>query len=273
MFLEKLKDGYVKKTIIKMTSKTYDCNFCKRSYREKVNYDRHIVCCEFLYKTKKEQDHEIDLSIPIPSQTEMFQIIQHLSCRIQKLEKENKKLNQITRKKQNILELLNTPEYCSSIELTFSEWIKNHILTNVHDNLEIVYKNDLLHGLYSVFDNAISNFNFNKLPIQTFENSNAFYVFQNSENNNKQWVRYTSPQLDKYIRRITNQFAYDFQDYWYEPHKQLIETQEDYNDLYLNYYEKILGGKISESIRFQKLKKHIFNQIKQSPKSIIEFTV
>ena len=31
----------------------YQCGFCKREYKEKFNYDRHKVCCEFLCKTRR----------------------------------------------------------------------------------------------------------------------------------------------------------------------------------------------------------------------------
>ena len=85
---------------------TYDCQYCNRNYKEKFNYDRHLLCCEFLFKSRREQNHEIDLLGPIPSQREMYQLIQHMSVRIDKLEKENIRLRQVNTRKYNILEQL-----------------------------------------------------------------------------------------------------------------------------------------------------------------------
>ena len=77
--------------------------------------------------------------------------------------------------------------------------------------------------------------------------------------------------MDKYLRRISNQFLYDFKQYWYDEHSNLIETTEKYNDLYLDYHGRILGGKTSEDTIFQKLRKHIFINVKQTTKSVIEY--
>lgn len=254
-----------------MTS-TYDCQHCKRSYREKFNYDRHLLCCEFLFKSRREHNNERDLLAPIPTPSEMYQIIQYMSVRIDKLEKENQRLTRITRKKYNILEQLNSPESIDSMTMTFSEWIKQNILPEVHNHLQCVYDKDLLEGLKSVITSAINKFDINIIPIRTFDNSTTFYVFNCIENNIKKWIKMQNNDLDKYLRRISNQFLYDFKGYWYDVYKTQIETTEKYNELYLEYHGKVLGGKTSEENLFQKLRKHIFTHVKQSPKSMIEYT-
>ena len=52
---------------------------------------------------------------------------------------------------------------------------------------------------------------------------------------------------------------------------ELIKTNEKYSEMYLEYHGKILGGKITEDTLFQKLRKHIFTNVKQSPKAIVEY--
>lgn len=253
-----------------MTS-TYDCQHCKRSYREKFNYDRHLLCCEFLFKSRREQNNEIDLLAPVPTQREMYQIIQHMSLRIDKLEKENTRLRQVTTRKYNILEQLNLQDNIDKMNLTFSEWIKQHILPEVHNSLQKVYTHDLLDGLKDVISRAINKFDLIMIPIRTFDNSTSFYIFNTDKDNNKKWIKIQISDLDKYLRRISNQFLYDFKQYWYDEHSNLIETTEKYNDLYLDYHGRILGGKTSEDTIFQKLRKHIFINVKQTTKSVIEY--
>ena len=84
-------------------SSTYDCKYCKRNYKEKFNYDRHLLCCEFIFKSRREQNNEADLLAPIPTQREMYQLIQHMSIRIDKLEKDNQRLQQVAKRKHNVL--------------------------------------------------------------------------------------------------------------------------------------------------------------------------
>jgi len=250
---------------------THDCQYCKRTYREKFNYDRHLLCCEFLFKSRREQNNEHDLLAPIPTQHEMYQLIQHMSLRIDKLEKENQRLVQVTRRKYNIIEQLNSQESIDGMTMTFSEWIKQNILPEVRNSLQCVYDNDLFEGLKNVITSAINKFDINIVPIRTFDNSTTFYVFNSIENNVKKWIKMPNNDLDKYLRRISNQFLYDFKEYWYDVYKTQIETSEKYNDLYLEYHGKVLGGNITEDNLFQKLRKHIFIHVKQSPKTVIEY--
>ena len=255
------------------TASTYNCRYCKREYREKFNYDRHIQCCEFTFKSRREQNNEIDMLAPAPSHHEMYQFIQHLSVRVDKLEKENKRLHQVARKKQNILELMNSPETLERMDITFSEWVKQNILGEIPKYLQTVYDDDLLSGLKSVISSAINNFDIMRLPIRTFDNSTSFYIFKTDENKVNRWMKINVTDLDKYLRRISNQFMYDFKEHWYDVNKDRVETEETYNEMYLEYYGKILGGKrMSEETRFQKLRKHIYDMIKQTPKTVIEYT-
>lgn len=248
-----------------------NCHYCKRTYKEKFNYDRHLLCCEFLHKSRREQNNERDLLAPPPTPSEMYQLIQYMSIRIDKLEQENQRLTQITRRKYNILDQLNQQESIDSMPMTFSEWIKQHILPEVHNSLQTVYNSNLFDGLKHVITSAINKFDINIVPIRTFDNSNTFYVFNSIENNVKKWVKMQNNDLDKYLRRISNQFLYDFKEYWYDIYKNQIETSEKYNELYLEYHGKVLGGKTTEDMLFQKLRKHIFTHVKQTQKSVIEY--
>lgn len=249
----------------------HNCQYCNRSYKEKFNYDRHLLCCEFVFKSRREQNNEIDLLGPVPTQREMYQLIQHMSIRIDKLEKENTRLRQVTTRKYNILEQLNSPDNIERMNMTFSEWIKQHILPEVHNSLQKVYNIDLLEGVKDVIIRAINKFDLFMIPIRTFDNSTSFYIFNADKENTKKWIKIPIADLDKYLRRISNQFLYDFKQYWYDEHSNLIETTEKYNDLYLDYHGKMLGGKISEDTLFQKVRKHIFINVKQTTKGVIEY--
>jgi len=252
-------------------STTYDCNYCKRTYKEKFNYDRHLLCCEFLFKSRREQNNEIDLLAPIPTQHEMYRLIQHMSTRIDKLEKDNRRLQQVAKRKYNILEYLNSDESVSHMTMTFSEWIKKEILPDVHNSLPSVYENDLLGGLKHLMTNAINKMDTNAVPIRTFDSSNTFYIFNLDETGTKKWMKIQNNDLDKYLRRISNQFLYDFKTYWYDVHSEQINTTEKYNELYLNYHGKVLGSNMTKDTLFQKLRKDIFTQVKQNIKSIVEY--
>ena len=266
------------------TGNFHNCNFCKKQFHQKFNYDRHVLCCEFFHKSNKERENEIDIAQQLPTQLEMYQLMQHMMMRIHKLEDENIKLKRFKKSKMNALEWLNDRTKCAPPAITFSDWIRTHILPSVKDYLDIVFKQDLLTGLIAVFDNSISQFNISDIPICSFDsNLSTIYVYKNAVDVNTstiseseqqlKWIKIANTDLDKYLRRISNQFQYDFKTHWYDPHKDDIENDEKYSEMYIDYYKQILGGKMSDETRFHKLRQYLSNHTKRNLKTVIEYDI
>lgn len=260
------------------TGDYHNCQFCKKQFHQKFNYDRHVLCCEFISKSTKERENDIDITQQLPTQLEMYQLMQHMMMRIHKLENENLKLKRFKKSKMSALEWLNDPNKCPPPTFTFSDWIRNNILPNVKDYLETVFHQNLLTGLMSVFEQSISQFNVTDLPICSFDSKlSDIYVFKKTELNENEnelrWMKISNTDLDKYLRRVANQFTYDFKSCWYELHKEEIETDEKYSEMYIDYYKQIIGGKMSEDTLFHKLRQYLSSQVKRNLKSVVEYDI
>jgi len=251
----------------------YNCNHCNKEYRLKHNHDRHVIVCEFLSKSRLEQNDELDvMEENIPTIVGLYKIIQSLSIRMDKLEKENSKLRQYSKKRINIVHWLNDSK--SQPDICFDEWITNAVLPLVSKCLDTVYNNNLLEGLKQLFTTILEN-KLDILPIRCFDNKpNVFYIYQNIENQLK-WSIIITKEFDRQLNRIGNQFILDFKNNWYLLYREKIETDEKYKDMYINYYQKILGGddKMTDESRFQKLKIHLYQKMKENIKSIVEYDV
>jgi hypothetical protein len=251
----------------------YQCCFCKREYKEKFNYDRHKVCCEFLCKSRREQLNELDQIEKLPTQKEMYMLIQELALRNEKLEKEIAKLKQVQKQKINILEWLNSPNNPNNPMMHFNEWISKVVFPEIKNLLEIVYQTNLSTGLMNLFQNIIKMDDLNKLPIRAYENkSNTFYIFQEKEGG-FEWKIITNDEFNKILSKISHQFIVQFKNNWFIPNQEKIEHDENYKDMYVNYYKSILGGneRISDESRNQKIRQFIYSIIKQNIKSIVEY--
>jgi hypothetical protein len=251
----------------------YQCSFCKREYKEKFNYDRHKVCCEFLCKSRREQLNELDQIEKLPTQKEMYMLIQELALRNEKLEKEIAKLKQVQKQKINILEWLNSPNNSNNPMMHFNEWILKVVFPEIKNLLEIVYQTNLSTGLMNLFQNIIKTDDLNKLPIRAYENkSNTFYIFQEKEGG-FEWKIITNDEFNKILSKISHQFIVQFKNNWFIPNQEKIEHDENYKDMYVNYYKSILGGneRISDESRNQKIRQFIYSIIKQNIKSIVEY--
>jgi hypothetical protein len=245
-----------------MNNSRYSCNFCKREHRLKFNHDRHVQTCEFLSKSKREQNNEIDSFEKIPTQKEMFQLIQELSIRISKLEKENSELKNSVRIKikRNFNDILNQTV---KPEFNFNHW-KDMILNTIENFLETVYNNDLLHATNELFLHFINNYG-DKLPIRAYDiKSNIFYIYD-SDNT---WTPLSNIEFDKFLAVVSHRFLVDFNRCWCQVHCDKIAKVESYKLMYLDYYKKILGGdRISDENRYKRVRQFIYNKIKINIKS------
>jgi len=250
----------------------YQCAFCKREYKEKFNYDRHTVCCEFLCKTRREQLNDIDKIEKIPTQKEMFMLIQELALRNEKLEKEITKLKHVQKQKINILEWLNST-YSSKPNIVFMDWVLQVVYSEINNILEIVYQTNLSNGLIKLFENIITIDNINTIPIRAYENkTNVFYIYTKTLHE-FEWKIISNDEFNRILSKICHQFIVQFKNNWFIPNETKIENDENYKDMYINYYQRILGGneRISNETRYQKIRNFIYTKTKQNIKSITEY--
>jgi hypothetical protein len=239
----------------------HTCKYCGRDYKEKFNHDRHAQTCEFLSKTRREQDNEIDSFEKLPTPKEMFLLIQELSIRIEKIEKENTELkNIITHKiRKNFTDFLNQ---INPPDFAFDEFI-TMMVNDVEKYLPIVYEKDLLKANIELFNYFVEKYN-DKLPIRAFDiKQNIFYIYD-SEN---RWSVISNQEFDKILARISYRFLVEFNRCWYLVNKDKLQD-DNYKEMYFDYYRKILGGeRISDESRYQRIRAHIYNKIKKNIKS------
>lgn len=249
----------------------YECHYCKKQYREKYKHDRHILICEFFYKSQREiKDIAENIEEKIPSTRELYLIMQDMMFRIKKLEDENKKLKQIQNKKINILEWLNTS---TKPKLTLARWINEHIIPNVNKYLETVFEENLVTGITKLIEEAISLFDIEELPLRTFENKpNVFFIYK-KEDDKHIWLQISSTVFDKYITVISQQFVIDFNNKWYLENKSKIDSDETYKDMYVTRYKNIIGGNTSEEQNNKRIREYIFKQLLTNIKTIVEYDI
>jgi hypothetical protein len=256
----------------------YQCKFCRKEYKEKFNLDRHVVCCEYFHKTIRQQDNEAEVSAEyIPPPNKMYLLIQDLMLRVDKLEKENAKLKSVQKRKMNIIEWLNQSSRPPPI-ISFDQFM-SILLESVPQHLEDVFSDNLLSGLQKLFTNCITKLGTGmlELPLCAFANRpNTFYVYQPIENNSTlyHWKMFSAEEFDTCIERIANRFIYAFKHNWYLVYKDRILTDEKYKDMYVEYYQKVLGCQhMTSSTRCNKVRQFVYQLIKQQIKSIVEYDI
>jgi len=249
----------------------YKCKYCFTSYKEKFNYDRHVGFCEFSFKSTKEIENEIEAFDKTPTITELFSYVKELSVRVIKLEKENNQLKQFAskqRKRIDVLDWLNNRYDCIP-ETDFTNWMTS---LPVETYLEQVFEYDLLTALLKCFDALFENLD--KLPIRAFsQKSNIFYVYDKYTVDNEEklgWQQIPNKQLDKWFSFVAQKMITEFKN-WYEQNKTRIDSDEQAREQYYDNFQKVLGGKMSDSTRNHRLRQACYTKLKMNLKNVVEF--
>ena len=221
-----------------MSSSTsnYCCKYCKKGYIKKHNFDRHVSTCEFFYKTKDEQADILDNHTRVPSMREMYSLLQDMSLRIQKLEKDNTNLRQTANRQANPLTMLKIIKP----EIGFSDWLVKYVLPDINQHLDTVLNNTLYDGIHNLLEQVFDDIHDRSyLPIQFVSSKQmTLYVYDSNSENKNTWKMLTNSELNKHIGTITRRFHVEF-GIWWENKRALLNEQDD--ELFPGYFGKIFS--------------------------------
>jgi hypothetical protein len=222
--------------------------------------------------SRREQENEVEMSEPPPSLQNMYRLLQELAFKVNKVEKENTILKQRLQQrcKVNVLEWLNKQPTEIQPKITFEDWVEQELLSNVHAHLSTVYSNNLIMGVVDLWKEAIGAGL--TVPIKLFDNRpSSIYLYTTNESGVHTWIQATPAILDKQIKRIFRQFVAKFKTNWYDKHVNKIHVDEEYTNMYIKYYQKILGeSKYTTDETCQKIRHQLYLLIKQKVNNVID---
>jgi len=130
-------------------------------------------------------------------------IINEISNRLNKLEEKNLELTKIIEdiQKNNInksSKILDKIENKSTPSILYNDWIE-HIFLLIPSKLEIVFKNDLLKGIYQLLKESIENFE--SIPICAYNKKKLVFYYYNKETEKKVY----EPQINQTKEEFTKE--------------------------------------------------------------------
>jgi len=232
------------------------CEYCSRNFRFKDLYDQHVITCEFFYRKKREKDRDIDTFEHLPTQQELYKLVQQLTIQCFNLQKdvEKMKIANNSRTKKSITETLNSSTAIKPIH-SFEEWvmIKREV---THEYLECVYKEDLIAGIKMYITDLIHSEKTN-MPMRTMpEKSNTIYVYSGVDSQIPTWKIMLNDQFERWITRISHRFLQEYSNIQ-QANIEKIYSNDDENEKNIIFMMKITGGKMSFEKRCSELKKFI----------------
>jgi hypothetical protein len=246
------------------------CSFCGKSYKKRLNLDKHITICELLQNSKKSKIYmEDDDEFIVPSQYKMYEMLIELGKKYNKLEEKVDNMEKWVvkkKKKINMIEWLNSNIFPN---ILFNKLIEKIIIT--HEDIKYLLNNTFYDSLNEVFLKTIYNLNETDNPIFAFiQKSNVFYVYDNLEDEKKGWIELSREKFINFINKVHMKFINVFSEW-----KKINNEEVKKNDLFATSCDKTLVKLMSFEVKvesiFNKIKNIMYSNMKKDLKALIEF--
>ena len=252
----------------------YSCVHCQRNYQRKLYFDRHVIACEFLSKSKREHTIEFEELADTPSVRELYAIIMGLASKCKQLETKLdavSKWTRITKQKLNIVEWLNTNHRAPEMQ-DYDAWFNEIKVEPQH--LHQLFETDYVQGVMAFLKERLPSpeNNNNKddvRPLRAFTSKeNAFYIYRQTEN---QWLNLDLAAFNKLMYLLDKLFMGEFIK-WQNANKHKISS-DDFPEIYSNNMKKIMGGNNTREQLYSRIKKELYMYIRSDPPNIMEYEV
>jgi uncharacterized protein YeeX (DUF496 family) len=248
------------------------CIHCGKSYKKRVNMEKHSVICELLQLSRKkksaakDEDDEMDVSLQPPSQQKMFQMLIELGQKFNKLEEKVEEINKWVvkkKKKINVLDWLNSnikPATCF-----------DHILDKIiidDEDIKFLFDNSFNDLLNELFTRTIyTNNQSEDSPMFAFvQKVNVFYIYD-SDNI---WIELPRERLIKFLNKVHMKIFTAFYE-WKKTRTSQIRADPHLATKCDKTLIKLTSIEFKQEATLSKMKSLIYSKMKTDLKGLLEY--
>jgi len=232
------------------------CIYCGKSYKTKMNLDKHLILCEITYKSKRNMslshDDDIDeLQEQQISSKKLYQLVIQLALKCNKLEN---KVTDLSKHVTKNIKKIDFIDYLSNITATTNyptllfENITEIIKVEPSD-IEFLFHNSFMDTVNLILSRTIyKNNEIAAFPIATFkEKKNTIYVYSKNniqnlnQNQNQQptWSIVTRENFIRFLNIIQFKISKAFSE-WRKNNAQLLNDNDNHCILYDKTFSKLM---------------------------------
>lgn len=254
------------------------CIYCGKTYKNRINLDKHISLCELIYKTRTTKTKFIieDEEDEIPSQKKLYKAILILTKKYSKLEEKVEEINKFVVKKKkriNIIEWLNTN---ITPDIVFEQLIDKIIVTE--QDIEYLFKNTVYDTFNQIFHKTLYLLKNSEKTTPLFgfiQKSNILYIYDKTINSQEQeptikWHELSRDKLIAFLYNVHNKISRKLYNW-----KQKMSNEIKRNDNMAIQYDKTILKLMSTDFKhettFLKMRAAIYQNMKTDMKGLIEY--
>jgi hypothetical protein len=225
-------------------------------------FTRHIAVCKFIQYSSKERTLTTEYMDKNPSIEDVYKLVVNLCIENNKLKQRIETLehNHYISKKKTI------DDYLSMIPkdiMYYSQWINELVVDD--ENLKVLFSSNIIECIKSVLETSFLIINIEKAPLRAFtQRPNTIYIFENDL-----WKPIQHAEFAHFISILSHRILKKYLE-WKKLNQEIIDSNDQLQELNIQYMQKANGGGKSPEQRCSEIKKWIFLKIQKSLKNIEE---
>ena len=252
------------------------CEYCGKEYKRKINFDKHFILCEIVYKAKK-KDRRIDkeneeINEEMPTQKQMYKMILELALKYNKLEEKMELMNKWvdkTKKKINVLDWLNTSSNLKP-EIIFDNLADS--ISILESDLDLLFNGNFDNILNEIFTRNFYQKDESEISLFAFiQKTNTIYVYSKDTSSLQAvWIELSREKLIYFLNKVHFKIVKALLE-WNKKNKEKINFNEQMEEMYNKSNIKLMGIDFKHDSTLNKIKLSIYNKMKKDMKALIEY--
>jgi len=280
----------------KITHSAMCCIYCGKSYKTRINLEKHLILCEITHKSKRAntslqlngnayEDDEDDLMQQNVSSKKLYQIVMQLALKCNRLESKVAELSKYANKNIQKIDVIG---YLNNIttKLTNSSTTNHLLFENITEiitveesDIEFLFHNSFMETVNLILSRSIYKKDNEDilLPIAVFkEKKNTIYVYtKNQEQTQLQpqdqtqyqihksgWSLVTRENFIRFLNIIQFKISKAFSE-WRKKNAQLLNDSDGQCILYDKTFSKLMEPDFKVEKTFVKFYNSIYNKLTQ----------
>jgi len=253
------------------------CVYCGKTYKKRLNLEKHILLCEITRKPghsiKKSEDEDTDGDAFIEniSSKNLCKMVIQLAMKCNKLENTVSELSKYVNKKIqkiDIIEYLNENTKSTNKQIVLFENITEFISVEESD-VEFLFYNSFIETVNTILARYIykpSEKSEIQIPIRAFtQKQNILYIYTNNigdnNNNNYSWTIITKEKLVRFLNIIQFKISKAFSE-WRKKNSQQLIMEDSKSILYDKTFSKLMEPEFKIEKTYNKFYNNIYNNLK-----------
>ena len=247
------------------------CNHCTKEYTKKSSLDRHQLICEFLHKSTREKQVELEETSGLPSYTELVYIVQELARKNSQVEKKLAELeNQTTQYKKckiNVEEWLNQHK---KSPYTYAD-IVNHL--NIKpDHIKMLFETKLIPIICNILEADLIK---SECPLYCVKNTLYCYVNVDAAtevgaDKTTKWVEIEKKTLVQMLNKLYHVFLNRLCE-WRTENLERLNANDKLSISYNQAMIRLMDVDFNQDSNLNKIKTHLCNHLRCDIKNVIEY--